>query len=73
MSVRAFSLPIGPQSRRVPLVEVTPLEQFAIAKGMSADKMRNFLVYVESMGGSFYTDMTTLRLLFELWKEKGKQ
>jgi len=56
----------------MPVSEITPFEQFELAKRLSAPATERFLLYVERAGGGFYTDLATMRLLFELWKEKGR-
>jgi hypothetical protein len=72
MSASVFAFPIGKSSARVAVMEVTPFEQFALARRLGTSETHKFLKFVEHMGGSFYTDFKTLLLLFELWKEKGR-
>ena len=72
MSAAIYTLPPAKLSRRMPVSEITPFEQFELAKRLSAPATERFLLYVERAGGGFYTDLATMRLLFELWKEKGR-
>jgi hypothetical protein len=57
---------------RVPCVAETPFEYFATARSLGMDARHKFLRFVEHSGGSYFTDLKTLQLLFGIWEEKGR-